>query len=231
MDFLRWGVFRKVSSILDLGGGWAIHSELIADKFKNSKVVKTDLSIISLLNLTKKLGKFYNPGILKVVCHGEKLPFASSSFDIIIFSQVLEHIPDDDFALKECHRLLKKNGKLILAVPNCYKDMFTMFHPLERIFDEFGHIHEYSAELLKNKLEVTGFKVKKQRYHCFFVFYIFAWLERTRFSKSIQKFLLGHPLLESIARIIITSAMLLENVILGHLSRGSLSIEFVAVKE
>src|SRR5688572_26501638 len=46
------------------------------------------------------------------------LPFANSSFDKVIMSEVLEHLPSDIKGLREIRRILKKGGKLILTVPN-----------------------------------------------------------------------------------------------------------------
>lgn len=230
-DMRRWRVFKEDPRVLDLGGGWAIHSELVSQKYKRCPVIKTDYSLVSLSSLKNKLGPYYDPSLDRVVCNGEHLPFCSNYFDVIIFSQVLEHIPDDDLALAECFRLLKKGGVLVIAVPNCFKDMYNIFHPLERVFDESGHIHEYCFPLIKEKLLNRGFTIKKHRYHCFFIFWALAGLERTDFSKTVQSFLGNRPHLERAVEYLLTTILWLENLILGHLSRGSMSIEFVAKKK
>jgi len=49
---------------------------------------------------------------------GERLPFASESFDGITMIEVLEHTASDSEVLKECLRVLKPGGHLILFVPN-----------------------------------------------------------------------------------------------------------------
>ena len=230
-DLLRWKIFRNQFRVLDLGGGWAIHSELVSSRFRDSTIIKTDYSLVSLSNLKYKLGSYYNPALSGVVCNGENLPFSSNHFDVVLFSQVLEHIPDDDKALLECYRILKKDGVLILAVPNCFKDMYKFFHPLEKVFDESGHIHEYCLDLIQHKLLGSGFKINKHRYHCFFVFWALAGLERTGFSVSVQAFLSKRANLEKVVEYLITALLFIENLILGHTSRGSMSIEFVAVKK
>lgn len=43
------------------------------------------------------------------------LPFDDEEFDIVISSQVLEHVENVDFYLKECHRVLKLNGIFLLS--------------------------------------------------------------------------------------------------------------------
>ncbi|MFQ5851581.1 MAG: class I SAM-dependent methyltransferase [Candidatus Binatia bacterium] len=46
------------------------------------------------------------------------LPFVQGSFDVVICSEVLEHLPDPELAVDEFDRVLKTGGTLILTVPN-----------------------------------------------------------------------------------------------------------------
>lgn len=48
----------------------------------------------------------------------QALPFASESFDILLFNEVLEHVPSDEAALAEAHRVLKPGGLLVVFSPN-----------------------------------------------------------------------------------------------------------------
>lgn len=47
----------------------------------------------------------------------QQLPFEDASYDFVFASHVLEHIPDDEKALSEIHRILKPTGIAILPVP------------------------------------------------------------------------------------------------------------------
>ena len=54
-----------------------------------------------------------------VVCAaGERLPYASASFDVVLSHEVLEHVFDDRAAAAESVRLLRPGGRLVLFVPN-----------------------------------------------------------------------------------------------------------------
>lgn len=46
------------------------------------------------------------------------IPFADNAFEVIICSEVLEHIPDVEIAISEMARVLKSNGILIVSTPN-----------------------------------------------------------------------------------------------------------------
>jgi len=54
---------------------------------------------------------------IDIVCDVINIPEPDNSFDAILCSEVLEHIPDPTLALKEFQRLLKPGGKLILTAP------------------------------------------------------------------------------------------------------------------
>jgi ubiquinone/menaquinone biosynthesis C-methylase UbiE len=48
----------------------------------------------------------------------EEMPFADGYFDVVIVNEVLEHIADQDAALREIYRVLKPGGKFLLFCPN-----------------------------------------------------------------------------------------------------------------
>jgi SAM-dependent methyltransferase len=49
---------------------------------------------------------------------GERLPFADDTFDLILSHEVLEHVEDDQLAIHEIVRTLRKGGRLVLFCPN-----------------------------------------------------------------------------------------------------------------
>lgn len=48
------------------------------------------------------------------------IPFEDNSFDIVINQEVIEHIENQELLLRECRRILKSGGHLILTTPNKY---------------------------------------------------------------------------------------------------------------
>lgn len=48
---------------------------------------------------------------------GETLPFSNESFDSLLASEVLEHVPSVETTLSELHRILKREGKILITIP------------------------------------------------------------------------------------------------------------------
>lgn len=71
-------------------------------------------------------------------------PWKTESVDSIIASHILEHMPEWQRFLKECVRILKPGGKLLIAVPH-YHDIVSM--------TEIGHLHVFTLQTFKNLAE------------------------------------------------------------------------------
>ena len=95
-----------------------------------------------------------------------QIPFADDSFDVILCSHVLEHVPEDRQAMRELCRVLKPDGWALLLVPissrraETYEDA-TVVAPedQERLFGQFDHVRIYGKDF-KDRLEESGFTVR-----------------------------------------------------------------------
>ena len=87
----------------------------------------------------------------------QALNFESNSFDIIFINHVLEHVRNDNQALKEISRILKNNGYVIITIPGNWKRMKTkVFVPPT----SNGHYRDYGIDVLE-KLQNHFNLVKK----------------------------------------------------------------------
>ena len=87
----------------------------------------------------------------------QALNFESNSFDIIFINHVLEHVRNDNQALKEISRILKNNGYVIITIPGNWKRMKTkVFVPPT----SNGHFRDYGIDVLE-KLQNHFNLVKK----------------------------------------------------------------------
>jgi SAM-dependent methyltransferase len=90
--------------ILDAGAGECRHAEV----FSHCAYVACDRAVGDAS---------WDYGRLDVLADLEALPFRPESFDAILCSQTLEHVPEPQHALREMSAVLKPNGRLILTVP------------------------------------------------------------------------------------------------------------------
>src|SRR3990172_5935014 len=91
----------------------------------------------------------------------KRLPL-KTGFDTIIALEVVEHLHAADTFLSECHRLLRKGGKLIISTPNVkyWVNRLWLFFGNDRWFDTAGmDYYFFSPKSLKSILEKHGFAV------------------------------------------------------------------------
>ena len=108
---------------------------------------------------------------------GETLFFEDKTFEVVLGLDVIEHITDDDAAIADYYRVVKKDGILLLTVP--------AFGFLWGTHDEINHHkRRYVANELRVKVERTGFAVQKLTY---FNTFLFPFVFLARMGQRITK--------------------------------------------
>lgn len=98
------------------------------------------------------------------------LSFADETFDYIIFNHVLEHIKEEEKAMKEVMRCIKPAGKIILSVPICWEeetfesDEIVTAQEREKYYGQGDHVRLYGNDFQK-RMEAYGFTVRRYSYH------------------------------------------------------------------
>jgi SAM-dependent methyltransferase len=85
---------------------------------------------------------------IDVYYDGNHLPFGDASFDAILTSEVLEHVPEINECLRELYRVLKPGGRILITVPFVWQE-----HELPFDFRRF------SVTGIKKLLTDNGFKI------------------------------------------------------------------------
>jgi len=85
-----------------------------------------------------------------------QLPFADSTFDLIVCSEVLEHIPDYRQALNEINRILKPGGQLAVSVPRFWPE-WICWQLEERYHNNVGgHVRIFKSKELRGAIKARG---------------------------------------------------------------------------
>jgi SAM-dependent methyltransferase len=121
--------FPKQARILEIGCANGFNTCLLSGKA--GRIVATDLFTHNIkthsqgMEGIKKMFRVAGVGNhMLAACSGEELPFGDSLFDMVVMLNTLEHIPDKMKALQEARRVLKKDGTLIVTVPNFFSFIF-----------------------------------------------------------------------------------------------------------
>lgn len=151
----------KKKTILEIGcsNGW-----LIDDLIKKNKDVKYIGSDVVYKPLKKLSKKFLNVPFLRFDI--TQNPLNKIKFDNVIMINVLEHIKNDELAIQQVFKLLKKNGRFFIEVPaNQY-----LYDNYDK---ELKHFRRYKMSDLVNKLMKFGFTIEKKQHLGFFAFFPF----------------------------------------------------------
>lgn len=107
----------KNKTVLEIGPGNLLHTRFWQNKPKKYLLLDSNLKYLEISNT--KLNKIGIKGIkLKVNNNNFKIKYKSNSVDLVISFFSLEHIYNLNSCIKEISRILKKNGKLVFAIPN-----------------------------------------------------------------------------------------------------------------
>jgi SAM-dependent methyltransferase len=146
--------------VLDLGCGEGRHAigVYLAEDVES---VGVDLSPEDIAIAQEKAQDFLDPqnpnkSLTLKVANAMDLPFADDSFDKVICSEVLEHIPDYPGALREIYRVLKPGGVFAASVPRFGPEWLCWALSDEYHANEGGHLRIFKAQKLKREIERLG---------------------------------------------------------------------------
>jgi SAM-dependent methyltransferase len=163
VDIDRLGV-RPRARLLDLGSGPGRHA--FEAYRRGAHVVCADLLLDDLRRAVATLTAMGEageapPGAAFGAARADALalPFPDGSFDHVIASEVLEHIPDDARAMREIARVLRPGGTAAVTVPRCLPER-VCWALSDRYHDRpGGHVRIYRGHELRARLHAAGLRV------------------------------------------------------------------------
>jgi len=161
VNYDRLGL-RPGDRLLDLGCGFGRHAFEAARR--GAKVVALDAGDDEVAGVRDTFGAMADAGELDAqrarvgAVQGDALhlPFPDGTFDRIIASEVLEHIPDDVAAMTELARVLRPGATMAVTVPRAGPEFVNWV-----LSDEYhdvpgGHVRIYRRSTLRTRLASTG---------------------------------------------------------------------------
>lgn len=146
---LNYVELTEPESILDVGCGEGLVMKKIREKYDDINITGLDISKENL-----DISKILNPDAKLVLGDIYSLPFENNSFDLVICTEVLEHLKGPNKGLKEIRRVSKSNS--VISVPN--EPFFRIgnimkFSYLKELGNTPGHLQNWSKNEFENLIK------------------------------------------------------------------------------
>jgi len=163
VDFTRLSI-QPGTRLLDLGSGAGRHAFEAARR--GAEVIALDLDHAELERVAAVAAAMAEAGELQVpasimtsVGDATRMPFRDDTFDIVIASEVMEHIPADEVAIGEVARVLRPGGVAAVTVPAWLPERICWLLSDDYHNVRGGHVRIFTRYELETKLARAGLLV------------------------------------------------------------------------
>jgi ubiquinone/menaquinone biosynthesis C-methylase UbiE len=167
-------------SVLDFGCGTGELLAKLEKEFPANHYFAADISSEAIDKTSVRIPNA-ETSLIKLTSDGPQMEFSNNLFDLIVISEVLEHISDEKKTLAMLHSILKPTGRIICTVPA---------GPMSK-FDKFiGHHRHYTSKRLHDIFRETNFNnilVNRAGFPGISVVRIATIISGNLFIRSIQK--------------------------------------------
>jgi ubiquinone/menaquinone biosynthesis C-methylase UbiE len=167
--------FYKTGSILDIGCGTGEFLNTCKTAKWNTMGIEPDQEarLMAIKN--------YNLDIRE---ESEMKNLPDSSFDIITMWHVLEHVPKLNERVEELKRLIKANGVVIIAVPNCDSLDAKIYKENWAAYDVPRHLYHFSPKDIDSLFKKHGLKTFRTLPMVFDSFYVSMLSDKYKYGKT-----------------------------------------------
>lgn len=162
LDYDRLGV-KEGDLVLDIGCGYGRHSfEVVRRGGRSIALDLSDTELKDVLAMFKALAAERDDKVVSACVNATalSLPFPDGTFDHVIASEVLEHIPDDEDAMAEIARVTKPGGTIAVTVPRAGQEVVCWILSNEYHNTPGGHVRIYRQSQMIGRLKGAGLRFR-----------------------------------------------------------------------
>ena len=181
---------KKIKTAIDVGCGNGRHLKSLGFKLSNAKIIGIDQSEKEINAL---LGEFQEHHCKSQNTYQfirgdvRNIEIPDNSQDLVICSEVLEHVPNFREVLKECYRILKPGAVMLISVPSYLPESLCWMYSKEYMQTPGGHIRIFKKDFLKECFKELSLKLfKHHREHSMHSIY---WILKARNNMKENDFL------------------------------------------
>jgi SAM-dependent methyltransferase len=160
VDFNRFPI-SPGERVLDLGCGFGRHA--FEAYRRGAHVVAVDRSaeevaeVTAMFRAMAQAGEAPSDTVARAVrADLLSLPFPDASFDVVMASEVLEHIPADELAMTEIARVVRPGGRVAVTVPRYWPERVCWALSQDYHDVAGGHVRIYRGDVLAGRLQRAG---------------------------------------------------------------------------
>lgn len=149
--------------ILDVGCGLGYTAEMLKDKYRAEYTAGIELNPETAAEAEKKLDDVYVLDLNK-----DQVPLKNEQFDLIVMSDILEHLAEPQEFLKKVQELLLPQGEAIVSIPNVsnWRVLFMLIFKGDWRYSDAGimdktHLRFFTRKSAIRMFTESGFKIRK----------------------------------------------------------------------
>lgn len=173
---------KKGDKVVDMGCSFGDQALKIAKEGMIVYGIDKDEQAISQF---KESAKKENVKCILTVGDIEEMPYADNQFDVVIATEVIEHVHNPEKAIKESIRILRPGGHACISVPTLFSEqVFRFLHPTW--IEDSKHLNFFSKNQILTLLKEAGYVIERVENHNFewSIFWLVHSFFRSRFRST-----------------------------------------------
>ncbi len=159
-EFFHLQSIRKDDRILEIGSGGGFALEIL-NKIKPA-YYPLDIPLANLARI-KNSASF---NVFPSSADAYHLPFREEVFDVVIMSEVVEHLAQPVDVLREVHRIMKKDGVVLISVPYKERITYQICIHCNKPTPTHAHLHSFNQQKLARLVSDSGFRPYRFAKNC-----------------------------------------------------------------